>query len=79
MWFLGAGFQQLWAPDDAATLGGSGVVISGVTSRVAIIITHITGLTTPLITTHEPPSRLHPGKAIAERTWRFVVEPSART
>ena len=25
-------------------------------SRVNILITHITGLTTPLITTHEPPS-----------------------
>ena len=26
-------------------------------SRVAIVITHIGGLITPLITTHEPPSR----------------------
>ena len=25
--------------------------------RVAIILTHIRGLVTPLITTHEPPSR----------------------
>ena len=37
-------------------LGGSWVVISEVISRVAIIIAHIKGLTTPLITTHEPPS-----------------------
>ena len=36
--------------------GGSWVVISGVISRVTIIITHIRGLVTPLITTHEPPS-----------------------
>ena len=33
-------------------LGGSWVVIS----RVTILITHIRGLITPLITTHEPPS-----------------------
>ena len=31
-----------------------GVVISGVISRVT---THIRGLITPLITTHEPPSK----------------------
>ena len=37
-------------------LGGSWVVISGVISRVTIIITHIRQLITPLITTHEPPS-----------------------
>ena len=28
-----------------------------VISRVTVIITHIRGLITPLITTHEPPSR----------------------
>ena len=39
-------------------LRGSWVVISGVISRVSILITHITGLITPLITTHEPPSRV---------------------
>ena len=37
-------------------LGGSWVVISGVVSRVTIVITQIWGLITPLITTHEPPS-----------------------
>ena len=39
-------------------LGGSWVVnISGAISKVSIlIITHIRGLITPLITTHEPPS-----------------------
>ena len=35
-------------------LGGSWVVISGVGSRVAIIITHIRGLISLVITTHEP-------------------------
>ena len=40
-------------------LEGSWVVISGVASRVTIIITHIRGLLTPLITTHEPSSRVH--------------------
>ena len=39
-------------------LGGSWVIISGVISGVTILITHIRGLTTPLITTHEPPSRV---------------------
>ena len=38
-------------------LGGSWVVISGVISRVTILVTHIGGLITPLITTHKPPSR----------------------
>ena len=37
-------------------LGGSWAVISGVLSRVTIVIAHIRGLITPLITTHEPPS-----------------------
>ena len=37
-------------------LGGSWVVINGVISMVTILITHIRGLITPLITTHEPPS-----------------------
>ena len=40
-------------------LGGSWVVISGVISRVTITTTHIRGLITPLITTHEPPSWVH--------------------
>ena len=39
-------------------LGGSWVVISGVISRVTIVISHIRGLITPLITTREPPSKL---------------------
>ena len=42
-----------------ALLGGSWGVISGVISKVTIVITHIMGLITPLITTHEPPSRLY--------------------
>ena len=37
-------------------LGGSWVVISGVISRVTIVITQTRGLIFPLITTHEPPS-----------------------
>ena len=35
----------------------SWVVISGVTSRAATVITQIGGLITTLITTHEPPSK----------------------
>ena len=39
------------------TLGGSWVAISrNIISRATILITHIRGLITPLITTHEPPS-----------------------
>ena len=37
-------------------LGGSWVVLSGVISRVTVIKTHIRGLITPFITTHEPPT-----------------------
>ena len=40
-----------------AVLGGSWVGISRVITRVTILITLIRGLLTPLITTHEPPSR----------------------
>ena len=36
-------------------LGSSWVVISGVISKVTILITLIRGLVTLLITTHEPP------------------------
>ena len=39
-----------------ALLGGSWLVISGVISRVTIVITHIRGLIPPLLTAHEPPS-----------------------
>ena len=38
-------------------LGGSRVLISGAISRVTIVITHIRGFLTRLITTHEPPSK----------------------
>ena len=50
------------AEDAALLLGGSWVVISRVISRVTIVITHIRGLITPLITTHEPPSVAHRSK-----------------
>ena len=40
----------------ARLLGGSWGVISGVIRKVTIVITHIRGLITPLIPTHEPPS-----------------------
>ena len=33
------------------------MVISGVISRVTILLTHVSGLITPCLTTHEPPSR----------------------
>ena len=37
-------------------------VISGIISRVTIVITHIEGLLTPLITTHEPRRGTHGNK-----------------
>ena len=48
-------------------LGGSWVVISGVLSMATIIITHIRGLTTPVITTHEPPSGAGPSSRFSAR------------
>ena len=50
--------QDLFALTKEGVLGGSWVVISRVISRATVHITHIGGLMTPLITTHEPPSRL---------------------
>ena len=38
-------------------LGGSWVVVSRVISRITMVITYIGGLRTPLITTHDSPSR----------------------
>ena len=38
----------------ARLLGGSWVVISEVMRKVTFVITHISGLNTPLITLHEP-------------------------
>ena len=40
------------------SLGGSWVVISGVVSPLIWVITLVTLLSTPVITTHEPPSRV---------------------
>ena len=42
--------------DSVGLLGGSWTVVSGLISRVAILITHIRGLVSLLVTTHEPPS-----------------------
>ena len=53
---------------DPRVLGGSWVVIKGAISRVTIIITHIRGLITPVITAHEPPS-----KAFTSELSRFSV------
>ena len=39
------------------SLGGSWVVINGVISKATIVRTHIKGLITPFISTHEPPSK----------------------
>ena len=45
------------APQPTSPLGGSWVVISRVISRVTVVISYVTGLITPLTTTHEPPSK----------------------
>ena len=44
--------------DFKGVLGGSRVVISGVISLLIWVISIATLLITPLITTHEPPSRV---------------------
>ena len=51
-----AGAEEPLGSKVGSLLGGSWVVISRGISRVTILITHIRGLRTPLITTHEPPS-----------------------
>ena len=45
-------------------VGGLWVVISGVISKVTIVITHIRGLMALLITTHEPPSSAFQGLGV---------------
>ena len=57
-------------------LGGSWVVISGVLSRVAILITHTRGLIALLITTHEPPSsqgKMHSQELLAVRSLKTAL------
>ena len=51
-------------------LGGSWVVINGVISPLIWrVITIVTLLITPLITTHEPPSGLVQGSGFRVRAW----------
>ena len=57
--------SKKWNPnlESRELLGGSGVVISGVTSPLIWIVSIVTTLITLLISTHEPPSthQLHEG------------------
>ena len=55
-------------------LGGSWVVINGVILRVTILISHLTGLITPLITAHEPPGRSSTSRETVLVTKRCTVE-----
>ena len=55
---------------DTPHLGGSGVVISEVISKVTINITHIRGFMATLKTTHEPSSKLR--YAEVSRTWHLL-------
>ena len=57
--------EQAGAYIGSSILGGSWVVISGVISRATLIITHIRGLITLPIATHEAPSIKSPFKASA--------------
>ena len=64
--------------------GGSWGVTSGAISKVTIGITHIMGLITPLLPTHEPPTRLFGPLAAAclgtqarSSEWWCYVGPSA--
>ena len=45
-----------------------GSYISGVISRVTILIAHMGGLITPFRTTHEPPSRVQVKLPLAPKT-----------
>ena len=58
--FMGGVYRVLWGSIGFRVSGG--VVINGVTSRVTIPVTHIRGLITPLITTHEHPSSVVEGE-----------------
>ena len=57
------GFTNV-VPSTKLLLGGSWVVISGVIRDLIWILTIVTLLITPLITTHEPPSRPKPDTLI---------------
>ena len=50
--------RQRFRISSLSVLGGSWLGISRVISRITIVITYIKGLITPLITSHEPPSRV---------------------
>ena len=51
---MGTPYKPCLSFERSSTLGGSWVAISRVISRVTILITHIRGLITPLITTLSP-------------------------
>ena len=53
----GSGGFRLWGLVVRGLLGGSWVVIRGAISPLIWVIVIVTLLITPLITTHEPPSR----------------------
>ena len=60
-----------------ALLGGSWVVISGLISPLIWVISIVTLLITPLITTHEPPSTLaNNGKLVSNKDPRSIAEAS---
>ena len=62
--------DKIWSRDLRSNLlGGSWVVISGVISRVTILITHIRGLITLLRTTHEPPSIVFAPQGTPTHVW----------
>ena len=49
------------------------MVISGVISRITIIVTHIRGLKTLLLTTHEPPSSIPTERLYRDLSGLYVV------
>ena len=55
-------------------LGGSWVVISGVISPLIWVITIVTLLITPLITTHEPPSAHVFGDALSSTAQHRILQ-----
>ena len=77
-----AGFSQVEV--GLGLLGGSWVVLSRVTSRVTILITHIRGLITLLITTPEPQSKgqersSQGGPAVVQLRYLILYNPKGLT
>ena len=62
----------LWGMFTPYSHRGSGVVITRVISKGTIIITHIRGLISPLIATHEPPSKRRDAPVLGATNYKEI-------